>query len=74
MKSWKKNLLAILLAVIAAGSLIPAALAAGLPGTLAMIPATGDDTNYAAVIGIACAAVLVIVVAVILGLRKKSGK
>lgn len=74
MKLWKKRLFALLLAAVVACSLIPAAFAAGVPGTLAMIPVTGDDTNYAAVIGIACAAVVVIVIAIILGLRKKSDK
>lgn len=67
MKSYKK-IAAFLIAIVIACSLAPAAFAMG------MVPVTGDHTNYGLVIGIVCVAIAVIVIALILGLRKKSGK
>lgn len=70
MKSWKKYFLALLSALLVCCAALPMTFAAELTA----IPITGDNTNYGLVIGIICAAVAVIVIAVILGMRKKSGK
>lgn len=69
MKSWKKCIFA-LVSTLLICAVVPTAFAAELTA----IPVTGDQTNYALIIGMACAAIAVIVIAVILGLRKKSGK
>lgn len=81
----KKRLAAGLLAVLLAFYAVPTAFAAGGPmpqhlpagaaslgGLLAVlsIPATGDRTNYGLYIGIACAAAVVLVIVVLLGMRK----
>ena len=79
MKSTQKKIAALLLAAAAVCSFIPLSLIAGAqapdvqPAAMA-IPITGDPTNYAAIIAVVSGAVAILLIAILLGMRKKSGK
>ncbi len=77
MKSLKNKIIALLLAAGIACALAPAAFAAAVQDAAAMalsVPATGDRARYAVIIAVVCGAAAVLIVAILLGTRKRSGK